>query len=376
MTDFSKATLRLMSDLLHDAKVQEVIWDQSLARFTIRFDCLRRNVDGSALSNRTVEFKMTGVQAVGVGYDSCFPEKRPSQFEPPSRISANELAEWPFRLQEGSLCINSALIQEALESARLDWFKGNEESIQECPYTFCLMFDQWGDFGMPMLHVRLMAGGDEFTIMSGGLSLDLDDWEKQYAAWWTGWKQHWDAKESDADEEGGEYELAIPAGEPETPDLGYRPPAEPIFDLEPTDAPPALIGCIRQYFESHHHRDWDRMAQVYPNATLTAAERAKQLESWNLTDDFGRWGYARRIDDWWIEGSRGCVVLRGIEHQMAFEGHEAKNCETVWTFVMHHRAGRWITVGCGQGWPGYRSAMDVPAEDKPWLRKWKSGNVV
>jgi hypothetical protein len=70
MADFSKTTLRLITDLLHDAKVQEVTWDRNLATFTIQFDCLRRKVDGSELTDRTIEFKLMGVQAVGVGYDS------------------------------------------------------------------------------------------------------------------------------------------------------------------------------------------------------------------------------------------------------------------------------------------------------------------
>jgi hypothetical protein len=272
-------------------------------------------------------------------------ETRPSHFEPPGRITAEELADWPFRVQEAELWINSPLIQEALESARLDWSVGDEASIQECPCTFCLMFDQWGDFGTPMLHVRLMPGGDDFTVMSGGLPLDVD-------------------------------ELAIPAGKPQTPDFDYRPPAEPIFDLEPTDVPPGLIGCIRQYFESHHHRDWDGMAGVNPNESMTSAERTRQLESRHLGDDFGRWGYARYVDNWWQEGSRACVVVRGIEHRMAFGNYATENRETVWTFSLRLRGGVWIIAGYSQGWPGFGSAQELPSERKLWRQNWKSGTIV
>jgi hypothetical protein len=314
----------------------------------------------------------------GPQFDSRFHpsfETRPSQFNPPRRITPEELADWPFRVQEASLWINSALAEEALESARLDWLLGNEASFRESPCTFNFFFDQWGDFGMPMLHVRLLIGGDDFTVTSGGLPLDIDEWAEQYEAWWKGWKNHWDSKVEATDDESSEYDTAIPAGKPEPPDLSYRPPDEPVFDLEPTDAPHELVHAIREYFESHHHRDWATMARVYPYSILSAEERAKQLERQNLTDDFGRWGFIRSIDDWWQEGSRACVVVRGIEHQMAFEEYPAKDCESVWTFSMRYRGGGWIIHGYSQGWPAFGSAKQLSLEQKPWLKRWKSGSI-
>ncbi|HET6249754.1 MAG TPA: hypothetical protein VFE47_18840 [Tepidisphaeraceae bacterium] len=130
-----------------------------------------------------------------------------------------ELAAWPFRSQEASLWINSGMIEEGLESASLDWLCGDEYLLRESCSVFCLMFDQWCDFGMPVLHVRLLAGGDDFIVTSGGLPLGIDEWEEQYTAWWTGWRKYWDAKTDKADDATGEYEIAIPAGEPQPPDL-------------------------------------------------------------------------------------------------------------------------------------------------------------
>jgi hypothetical protein len=375
MTDFSKTTLRRVSALLHDARVQDVAWDQNLATLRLRFDCLRRKVDGSQLDDKTVEFNLTGVQALAVCYDSGDGATRPSQFKLARKITSNDLAEWSFRLQEASLGINSGANYAALESSILVWHLGDTSVFVASNCTFNLMFDQWGDFGLPMLDICLLAGGDTFAISSSGVPLEIDEWEQQYAAWCKGWKKYWDEKKVDASDEVGEYEGAFPIGKSEEPDLSYQPPAEPIFDLDPSEAPPELIGCLRQFFESRHHRDWKHLAEVYPNSNLSTEERAEQLEGWELSHHFGSWGYPRSIDEWWLEGVRACVVLRGIEHQMGFEDVPAENRETVWTFFMRNRSGKWITLGYSQGWPRHKSAKQLASEQKTWLKKWKSGII-
>lgn len=346
-----------------------------MATLTARFDCLRRNTDGSEMADRTVEFRLGNVTTLAVGYDSAFLETRPSQFDPPRRITGDELADWPFRPQEAALSINSTVIEDALDSARLDWLAGDEPTLRDARCTLCLTFDQWGDFGKPMLPVQLLAGGDDLAITSGGLPLDLSEWAKEFEAWWTGWQEHWAARGEGGDDETGEYDTAIPAGEPEPPDLSYRPPAEPVFALEPTDAPPEVIRPVRDWFESQHERDWVRLARVYPCTQRSVKERAKELEEWNTGHNFGRWGYPRRIDQWWQEGRRACLVVRGIEHEMPLEGDPAENRETVWTFALRHRGGEWIIDTHEQGWPGFGSAPNLPVRQKPWLKQWRSGAV-
>ena len=383
MNGFSPATLGRIRALLHDATLLDVAWDRPLGTLVARFDCLRRHPDGTDLTDRTVAFTLAGVRAVAVGYDSTSLEDRPSAFEPPQHVTAGELADWPYRPQEAALWINSALTEDAVDAARVDWLAGGEPDLRAAGCTFCLTFDQWGDFGMPMIRVWLLAGGDDFKISSGGgLPLDLDLWEGQFDGWWKGWRAYWALKPNDdTDERGGggggarEYETAIPAGEPEPPDLSYRPPAEPPFVLEPTDALPDLLRPFRDWFEGHHAGDWHRVARAYPAPDQLPRERAAQLEGWKTGHDFGRWGYARSIDGWWAEGGRACVVVRGIEHEMPSEGDPAGNRETVWTFVLRHRGGAWVIDTYSQGWPGFGPANKLPPAEKPCLGRWTAGEV-
>jgi hypothetical protein len=100
------------------------------------------------------------------------------------------------------------------------------------------------------------------------------------------------------------------------------------------------------------------------------------LARWNESgDDFGRWGFARALDDWWIEGRRACAVVRGIEHEMPQEGDPAENRESVWTFALRWRECRWIIDSYVQGWPRFGSAKKLPSRRKPWLKRWQSGLV-
>ena len=375
MFRFSPSQLRHIEELLHEATLQSANWDRMLGTLTARFNCLRGNADASEMGDRTVEFKLTGAAAVAVGYDSPRIETRPSQFLPPRRISERELADWPFRTQEATLSINSAAIEDALDAARLDWNVGNEVHLRASPCTFCLLLDQWRDFGLPVINVWLVAGGEDFTITAAGTPLDLDEWSRQYDAWWKGWREHWDAKGADTDDGAGAYDTFIPAGKSEPPDLSYRPPAEPIFELEPTDVPPNLIRPVRDWFEARHERDWVRMAQAFPAPDVPAVERARRLEEGGTSWEFGRWDYVRGIDQWWQEGRRGWLEVRGIQHKMLFDGESAENRETVWSFALRHRGGQWIIDTFSQGWPGFGSAPKLEATRKPWLKRWRSGRV-
>jgi hypothetical protein len=237
------------------------------------------------------------------------------------------------------------------------------------------MFDQWTDFGMPVNHVNVVVAADSFDISSGGMPLDLDEWELQYQAWWQGWKEHWETRGNGGPEEPSEFERAIPAGVGEPPDLAYAPPTESAFALEKTDVPAEIVRPIRDWIESQHERDWLRMALIYPCPDEVAEDRAKKLMEWNTGHLFGRWAYARSIESWWAETKRACVVVRGIEHQMPIEGDPAENRETVWTFALRKREGIWTIDTYSQGWPGFGSARVLSAKEKPWLKNWRAGVV-
>ena len=360
---------RRVPELLHDATVVDVTWDRSLATFTVVFDCLRRNRDGSDMADRTVQFTLSGVEALAVGYDSAFINTRPSTFDPGGRVTAADLTVWPYRRQEATLWIDSPLAEDALDAARLDWHAGDPAALRRAATTFYLSFDQWGDFGLPMIHLGLLVGGDAFAITSGGLPLDLDDWERQFGAWWEGWRAYWATDRGDG---GSVYVAAIAAAVSPPPDLSYQPPAEPPFDLEPTDAPAGVLRPVRDWFEGHHARDWARVAAADLDITRTPAERAERLERWHLGDAFGCWDYARQIDSWWVEGRRACVVVRGIEHNMPSDGDPAENWEMVWEFPLRRRGDVWTSHGHSTRRAGAGGAEGGP---RPWLARWSSGEV-
>jgi hypothetical protein len=364
------------SRLLHDAQLVLVEWDRPLGKLSLAYKCLRQNVDGTKMDDTTVTLTLANVTALAVGYESSSLTMRPPQFALAKRIRAKDLTNWPFRTQEAGLVINPVTLEDTLDAVILDWMTGDAQAMRSAPMQWVVSFDQWLDFGMPIVYVRLLAGGDSYSIEGNGVPLDVKDWEAQYGAWWKAWKQHWaDKSEEEESDEAGEFDAPIPAGESPAPDLSYQPPAESPFELEAHTVPAEVIEPIRTWFEAHQRKDWRAMAEAFPYAAVGLEERSAQLAKEYTDYAFGSWGYGRSIDSWWVEGRRACVVLRGIEHCMASEGDPASNRETVWEFALRQRKGRWIINSYSQGWPGFRSAKAKPAQQKPWLAKWKSGIV-
>jgi hypothetical protein len=118
------------------------------------------------------------------------------------------------------------------------------------------------------------------------------------------------------------------------------------------------------------------MAHAFPQPDKPVDERARNLEGWNCAHDFGRWGYARSVERWWVEGRRACVVVRGVEHAMAADDDPATNQETVWTIALRNRRGEWCIDTYSQGWPAFGSAEKLDEKHKTWLKRWKSGRVL
>jgi hypothetical protein len=67
--------------------------------------------------------------------------------------------------------------------------------------------------------VGLLFDCDSLEPFTNGVPLDIDTWERQFGAWWAGWRVHWATK---ADEVSGAQQPAledtvIPAGQPDPP---------------------------------------------------------------------------------------------------------------------------------------------------------------
>jgi len=364
------------TDLLHDARLQDVAWDPTLGRVAIEFQCLRRHPDGSPLADPVVQFLLTGVAAVAVGYESSLlPGPRPSAYDLQRRISGHDLQYWPFQAQEAYFTVNSpAALDEALHAPISEWLLGSPDDLDRCPLRIGLGFSSSGMLGMPPNTLTLVIGCDSFETLSNGVPLELDTWSEQFAAWWQGWRQHWDAKGKDDGAEPSSEDTFIPAGESPPPDRTYRPPQEPAVAWEATDAPAELLRPLTEWFEGHMREDWLQVAHAEAHFDYSATEWAAKLAA-RTEYDHGRWQYARQVDEWWIEGIHAEVAVRGVEHTMPFDDEPARNVETVWNFRLRRREGRWTIHTYSQGWPPYGSAPAKTPEQKPWLTLWQSGTV-
>ena len=207
---------------------------------------------------------------------------------------------------------------------------------------------------------------------SAGVFLDIDTWKAEFDAWWTGWQEELDASDREDDEESEVVpeDTFIPAAKPAPPDLSYRQPDRPPFQIGSSDVPAELLRPIIDFLVGMHERDWPRMASASPNFDRSPAEQASQLVTQYLGDDYGRWIYIRQIDSWWCEENRACVVVRGIEHLAPDEEEPATNQETVVTYDLRRHRNSWVIVTWSQGWPRYGSAPKLSGTPA-WMKGWE-----
>ena len=133
---------------------------------------------------------------------------------------------------------------------------------------------------------------------TNGAPLDIETWESQFEAWWAGWQAHWSARRDikPGEEQAALEDTFIPAGQPELPDLSYRPPAAAPFLLSVPTTPAELLKPIEDYHTGLHERDWARVAAAYPCFDQKPGERAARLQEQLLGHDYGRWVYVRHVD--------------------------------------------------------------------------------
>lgn len=376
-------------ELLHDATLETVAWMPAERVLRLRFDCLRRAIDGSELPDRHVDLALTGVHAVAVSYDTGAPDERPSSVVVPDDRLVPSLDPWPLPASEVDVTIGSVFDEETVAiAARTDWLVGSRESAEPAPVRFCVHFDR----GVPRVTVQVWIAAEGLEAWSTGERLPLATWAAQARAWWRGWEEHWEAEASGEHSYVEEPSSVQPVGShiaarvPEEaafipvrseppPDPGYEPPDEPTFDLDPNDAPRELLAPVRDWFEALVACDWERRALAERDVDVPLDVQIERVRAACTTFEHGRWGYARAVDTWWIEGARAFVRIRGIEHSMATDEAPAVNTESVWDLELRRREGKWRIVRYAQGWPPYGSAATKPASEKPWLAKWKSGDV-
>lgn len=361
-----------MRALLNEAKLLSLDWQPELAQASLVFDCRRRNTDGSELSDRSVEIRLNAVERIAAFFNPANIEVRPSTFKLESPISKADLKNWTITPSEAQLSVNSKSdLFHMTTSWRIDWIKGDALSGQKGKYALCLRFDQHY-YGKDACEKSLFFDCNDIELMSSSIPLDLYEWGEQCDAWWRGWGSHWEDKESsDADNESPtlEEDTIIPAGEDPPPDTTYIPPSQPAFIVE-SDAPDELLKPIRDWHEGLLERDWQRVANAWPDYDQSATDRAERLQEIYMEHDFGRWAFVRQVDDWWQESNQACVIVRGIEHTMPDEEDPALNKETVISYALRKHDAGWAIWTFSQGWPQHGSAPTYDGE-KPWLVGWK-----
>jgi hypothetical protein len=358
--------------LLHDARLTALDWDPPLARLRATFACLRRNADGSSIEDPAIDLDFVGTERIAAYFEPSSIDARPSRFRVRRPLKAQDLRNWQQPVGEAVIAINSSSADFRLETAcRIDWLADGAPDRQAASRLLRVHLDLSPHLHRPDgVRAALYIECDSVQTFSHGIPLDLDQWAMEYQAWWTGWKEYWDTKPVDGDDEASGLEKAyIPAGVDPPPDTAYWPPDRPAFQVGETDAPVALLRPIEKLLSGVLSRDWEQVADAYPDLSLPTDRRARALADRYLSFDFGRWIYARRIDSWWLEGSRACVIMRGVEHRVPDGEDPEANEETVVTYGLRLHRGCWIIWTWSQGWPRHGSAPPFE-EDAAWREEW------
>jgi hypothetical protein len=358
--------------LLHDARLIDCSWDELLRSVTLTFECLRRNVDGTEIENRSVDIVLSNVTQVIAYYSPASAVIRPSEFKVKTPITLRDLSDWPYKGREAHLAINSPRSQFELQTACVrDVLLGEEEEV---PLQVSLLFET-NYYGPDGATSSLRFSCDSLQPFTNGVPLDIGLWEKQFRAWWGNWRDHW-AEKTEDDEQEQEPALEntfIPAGLSDAPDLTYEPPPASPFQIVPTDAPAKLLQPIENYHTGIFERNWRQAALAYLNLDQTIEERIEQFEQQHLGWDSGRWIYIRQVDSWWCEGDRACVVARGIEHTKSDDEGPSTNKEAVISYGLFKYEDRWVINTWSQGWPEHGSAEKV-SEPQDWRDGWNLAN--
>ncbi|NQV27005.1 MAG: hypothetical protein HQ518_21860 [Rhodopirellula sp.] len=375
--------ISIISQLLHDSQLIDLTWDSRTCCLRMTCTCLRKDIDGSELPDTAVDLIFRDVTAIAIFWGPASHEVRPSRCPSFAKATIEGVRERFMGAGEFGLTVSSPPDLCELETGcGVKWVAGDFDAVKAGEYRFAV--EAWGDLmssGPDDLQVNLAIFCDQIDTEAGSVPLTLEQWHEQFGAWWRASEEHWDegddalADEDEAPEEDEDHEddpvledALIPAGESEV-DLAYCPPDRPGFDVTDPEIPAELIAPIRNFHQGHLARDWHRMAIAYPDRRVSPEDRATALEGQYLDYLWGRWQYIRAVDDWWQEGQRACVTVRGIEHCAPMDDDPAENAETVITYGLRQSEGRWVIRTWSQGWPRYDSAPEA-IQPTPWKDEW------
>jgi hypothetical protein len=183
------AGLNDIPPLLHDARLVDCRWDRHLKLLHLSFRCLRRNVDGTPLEDGTVDLKLDRVERIVAYYSPAAVNVKPSVFEPACRIAVANLEEWPHGAAEAHLAINSpqAEFDAATACVREALVGGSEDRSDDSPLRVHLSFEPH-NYGPHGTATGLAIACDSLEPFTNGVPLDIETWERQFEAWWAGWR--------------------------------------------------------------------------------------------------------------------------------------------------------------------------------------------
>lgn len=358
--------------LLENASLTDLTWDPQLKTLRLCFSCLRRNPDGSPIEDPTVELGLGGVEEIVAYYSPVIVGVKPSEYRLDFRLTAADLELWPGSPGEADLAINSPHAEFTMATSYIKESLFTTGSQVEEGHRVRVQLDLWPQRCFPVTaEIGIAVACNSVQSYSAGVSLDIDAWKAEFDAWWTGWQEHWAASDREDDEKSAVVpeDTFVPAAEPAPPDLAYRKPDQPPFQIGPSDVPAELLKPIIDFLVGMHERDWPRMASASPHFDRSPAEQASELATQYLGHDYGRWIYVRQIDSWWCEENRACVVARGIEHLAPEEEEPATNQETVVAYDLRRGHNSWIIATRSQGWPRYGSAPKLSGTPA-WMKGW------
>ena len=176
--DAMSSNIQDIPPLLHDARFSDCQWDQHLRTLQLSFRCLRRNVDGTPMEERTVDLTLGGVERVVAFYSPASVTVKPSEFKPGSRIALADLENWSHGAIEAHLAINSlqAEFLEATACVRESLVGDLTNHPSESPLRIHISFEPH-NYGPEGTTTGIAIDCDSLEPFTNGVPLDMETWE-------------------------------------------------------------------------------------------------------------------------------------------------------------------------------------------------------